>query len=302
MASRRGGAHDRWKHCPKASHQPAANQSATNGPTANPPLPDDITLRRLEVLALLGFTARGITYILIGLLALAIGSGKAAPEADRTGALQAVGAESYGRIVLWLLVVGFAAMALWRFAQATYGVHGRTAHRGADEAMAFGRGVLYSVFSIGTLKYVRHDQLPQSTNQQSRDFTAQAMQHSGGRLLVGAVGVAIILAGLYLLRTGVTRSFRMDLDLSGASPRTREIVERLGTVGSIARGAVFGAVGVFLVDAAVTYDASKAKGIDATLRSFAHTPLGPWLLIVVAAGLALFGVYSLFEARWHRGL
>ena len=46
--------------------------------------------------------------------------------------------------------------------------------------------------------------------------------------------------------------------------------------------------------------AEPAKGIDTTLRSFAHTPLGPLLLVIVAIGLTLFGMYSLAEARWHR--
>lgn len=252
------------------------------------------------MLARLGFTARGVVYILIGVLAIAIACGKAAPEADRTGALQAIADQPFGKLVLWLLVVGFAAMALWRFAQALYGVHGRTTHRGADEAMAFGRGVLYTVFFIGTLKFVMDHQLPASTNQQSHDFTVQAMTHSGGRILVGVVGAAVVLAGLYLIKTGLTRSFLRDLDLSGADKRTRETMETLGTVGNVARGLVFGMIGVFLVDAAVRYDASKAKGIDATLRSFAHTALGPWLLVAVAIGFVLFGGYSLFEARWHR--
>ena len=256
----------------------------------------------LEILARLGFTARGVIYILIGVLAIAIARGKEAPVADRTGALQAIAAQSYGRLVLWLLVIGFAAMALWRFAQALYGVHGRTAHRGAEEAMAFGRGVLYTVFFIGTLKFVLDRQLPASTDQQSHDFTVQAMAHSGGRLLVGVVGGVIVLAGLYLIKTGLTRSFFRDLNLSGAGRRTRESVEMLGVVGNVARGLVFGMIGVFLIDAAVRYDASKAKGIDATLRSFAHTPLGPWLLVAVAIGFVLFGVYSLCEARFHRSI
>jgi hypothetical protein len=77
-------------------------------------------------------------------------------------------------------------------------------------------------------------------------------------------------------------------------------VERLGALGNVARGLVFAGVGVFMIDAAATFDAAKVKGIDATLRSFAHTPVGPLLLVIVAIGLALFGVYSLAEARWHR--
>jgi hypothetical protein len=256
----------------------------------------------LDMLARLGFTARGITYILIGLLALALGLGKAAPEADRTGALQAIAAQPYGRLILWSLAIGLAAMALWRFAQSYYGVRARSAHRGGAEAMAFARGVLYTVFFAGTLSFVLHNRLPQSTDQQSRDFASQAMQRTGGRILVLVVGAVITLAGLYLIKTGLTKSFMKDLRMTGARRRTRETVERLGVAGNVARGLVFGAVGVFMLDAAASFNVSKAKGVDSTLRSFAHTPLGPWLLIAVAIGLALFGVYSLLESRWHRGV
>src|ERR1700756_4183160 len=49
-----------------------------------------VRARTCEPLAKAGFIARGVVYILIGVLALAIAAGKPAPEADRTGALQAV--------------------------------------------------------------------------------------------------------------------------------------------------------------------------------------------------------------------
>jgi preprotein translocase subunit SecG len=255
--------------------------------------------RDLEPLAKAGFIARGVVYVLIGLLALAIALGKSAPQADRTGALQAVAAHPFGTFVLWLLVIGFAAMALWRFAQAYYGVHRRGA-RGGEEALAAARGVLYTVFFIGTLRYVIGLPPPNSTNQQTRDFTTTAMAHGYGRALVLLVGVVIAVIGLVMIKIGAGKSFLKDLQLSQASRRTRRGITWLGTVGNIARGLVFAGIGVFMIDAAVTYDAAKAKGIDATLRTFAHTPVGPLLLAVVAVGLALFGVYSIAEARWHR--
>lgn len=149
---------------------------------------------------------------------------------------------------------------------------------------------------------MQRDQLPQSTNQQSQDFTAKAMAHGGGRALVVAAGLVIVGIGGYMLWQGVSKRFLRDLQLSGTSRRIREVVERLGTVGNVARGVVFAGIGVFMVVAAVRYDPQAAKGIDATLRSFAHAPLGPWLLGAVAVGLAVFGTYSLCEARWHRHL
>ena len=65
------------------------------------------------------------------------------------------------------------------------------------------------------------------------------------------------------------------------------------------RGLVFGIVGAFLIDAAVSFDPQKAQGLDGSLRETAATPLGPWLLFVVALGLVIFGSYSWCEARWR---
>jgi hypothetical protein len=62
---------------------------------------------------------------------------------------------------------------------------------------------------------------------------------------------------------------------------------------------VFGVADVFLVAAAVSFDPKKAQGLDGSLRKIATTPLGSWLLVAVALGLAIFVVYSCCEARWR---
>jgi Domain of Unknown Function (DUF1206) len=90
------------------------------------------------------------------------------------------------------------------------------------------------------------------------------------------------------------------LQLSQLSPRARKLVERLGMVGTAARGAVFALAGVLVIDAAVTYNPSKAGGIDKALLTLRDQPFGEFLLIIAALGLIIFGVYGLCEARWRR--
>jgi type IV secretory pathway VirB2 component (pilin) len=55
--------------------------------------------------------------------------------------------------------------------------------------------------------------------------------------------------------------------------------------------------GVFLVVAAAEAKPGQAKGIDSALRTLAHTPGGPWLLVLVAIGLVMFGLSSCSEVR-----
>src|SRR3569833_3861965 len=84
------------------------------------------------------------------------------------------------------------------------------------------------------------------------------------------------------------------------SPRVRKAGTTVGGIGKSTRSLVYAAAGAFIAYAAISFDPGKAKGVDGTLRQFAHTPAGPWLLALVALGLIPFGAYSFCEARWRR--
>jgi hypothetical protein len=84
------------------------------------------------------------------------------------------------------------------------------------------------------------------------------------------------------------------------SPRTRRVVEVLGMTGTIARGLVFALAGVLVIDAAVTHKAAESGGIDKALLTLRNQPFGEFLVLLAAAGLIIFGVYGLCEARWRK--
>ena len=73
-----------------------------------------------------------------------------------------------------------------------------------------------------------------------------------------------------------------------------------GMIGHVARAVVFGLVGVFLIRAAIDYKANEAIGLDGALAKVYDSAYGPWLLGAVAAGLVLFGIFSITEARYRR--
>jgi hypothetical protein len=255
----------------------------------------------VKIAARAGFVARGAIYLLIGIIALEIALGKGG-QADRGGALAQIAAKSYGTFVLWILVIGFAGLALWRFSEAAFGAVGPDGHEAGERLKSLARGLLYSSFFLTTLQLVTgtSSSATANGNSQSRTWTARLMTHSGGRLLVGLIGLVVLVIGALLAREGWKKEFLKRMSFGGTSFAVRSLVEKLGAVGGVARGAVFGVAGVFLIIAAVRFSPSKAEGIDGSLRAFAHTPLGPVLLILVALGLIAFGLFSWCEARWRR--
>jgi len=255
----------------------------------------------MEWAARAGFVARGAIYLLIGLIAVQIAVGRGG-QADRGGALAQIASKSYGTVVLWLLVIGFAGLALWRLSEAVFGANGPGGHETGERLKSLARAVMYGFFFISTLRLVTgaSSSATANGNSQSQSLTARVMTHTGGRLLIGAIGVGIVVVGVMLAKEGWTKEFLKVMNLAGAPSGTRSMVEKLGMGGGIARGAVIALAGVFLLLAAVRFTPSKAEGIDGTLRAFAHTPLGPALLILVALGLIAFGLFSWCEARWRQ--
>ncbi|MET7454661.1 DUF1206 domain-containing protein [Streptomyces sp. NPDC005574] len=249
-----------------------------------------------------GFTARGVIYLLVGVLALQIAFGEGKREADRSGALAEIADKPFGAVLLWALGIGLAGMALWRLSQVFFGADGPEGRKPQKRLLAGLRFVFYAFVAYSVLSFAASPSKGGggSSDEQSRDVTARAMEMPAGQWLVGAAGVGVVVAGIWIGVQAVRRKYQEKLKLAAMSSRTRRLVDVTGVGGGVARGAVFAAAGVFAVRAAIDYEPDKAKGMDDTLRSFADTPLGPWLLVCVAAGLVLFGLFSFAMARWRR--
>jgi len=251
----------------------------------------------INVLARIGFIARGIIYVIIGVIALMLALGAAKHTPDRAGAVEAIAGKPFGFLLLWILTIGFAALALWRLVQALTERLEPTLIR---RLKAFGSAVGYAIAAFTTFMFVQHGRVPTSSDTASRDITATVLSHDGGQFIVLFAGLLIAATGIYMVVQAFNLDFTEYLRMGWMNRRTREIVVLLGRVGYAARGIIVALIGVALVDAAAAYNAAKAEGVDGVLRRIADAPFGPVLLILVALGLIAFGLVSFFEAEWRR--
>ncbi|MEW9550750.1 DUF1206 domain-containing protein [Nonomuraea sp. NPDC050783] len=248
----------------------------------------------MDMATRVGLACRGVLYGLVGAVAVQVGLGERSKEADKAGAIETLAELPFGSVLLWIMTVGFVALALWQATEAAFG-GGEVIER--VEAAA--RVAVY-VLVIVTLVSVLTKGKASSDDEKSRDLTATLLDLPGGQVIVGAAGLGLVVLGAYWVRQGLTKGFWKELDRAGMPAPARAVMERLGVGGYVARGAVAALAGILVGRAAITFDPDKAGGIDTALREFAGTPAGPWLLVVVALGLLLFAAFCFGEARWRR--
>jgi hypothetical protein len=245
-----------------------------------------------------GLAARALLYLLVGWLVLLLALGRPTNETDQRGAMQEVASYPGGFVLLAAVALGLAGFALWQFSDAVFGGRSGDADWKTRVASA-GRGIVYAALAGSAISVLaRAGRGSEARRQQS--LTARVMQVPAGRWLVAAVGVAIVVVGLVLLYQGVTRRFRKDFDRATMPTWSHPVVWALGTVGSTARGLVFGLSGVLVVRAAWAYDPHDARGIDEALRQVGSTPGGRILVGAAGLGFIAFALYGFAEARWRR--
>jgi hypothetical protein len=255
----------------------------------------------LERLARAGLVARGLLYVVVGILAIQVAQGHDETRADKQGALQTVVHQPLGRLLVLLLALGFAGYAAWRLVDAAVGARDEDDPRKAAVKRAgyAARGALYAFFCASAVKlFIWSNRTAGS--QQEADWTGRVLNWPGGTWLVEAVGLVVIASGLYVGWRGLSGKFRKRLKAYEMGPAERRWVRGIGTVGMVARMAVWTMIGVFLVAAAHRHDPGEAVGIDGALKRLAEHSYGPLLLSIVACGLCAYGLYSFAEARYRR--
>ncbi|GID92784.1 DUF1206 domain-containing protein [Amorphoplanes digitatis] len=252
----------------------------------------------LELVARGGFVMYGVIHLLFAWLALQVAFGNSA-ESDQSGAIQHLAAQPFGKFLVVVSVIGMIGLAVWQAFEAAIGesgVRGRTAL--VERVVSGFRAVLYLYFAWIGVKVLQG--VNASTGDSQEKNASTMMDGSGGRLLIGIVGIAVAAIGIGLVVYGVTGKFEKHLNTHQMNATVRRTTRRLGVAGYSAKGVAYTIAGALIVAAAVTYDPEKARGLDAALKLLAGQPYGPWLLGLVALGIAAYGVYCFSQSRYRK--
>ena len=238
---------------------------------------------------------RGVLYLAVAALALGVAMhGDSSEPADSRGAIAAASHQPGGRLIVLALALGLLAYAGWRIAEAVV-ARGKPLSSLAN----VGRAILYfGLFSV-TLPFLTNSREHAEEGSKERDFTDIALDLPGGRWIVIAVGIGVIGSGLYQGWKGLAGTFQEKFERREMSARQMKMVRVLGLIGHAARMVMFGLIGWFLLRAGLAQNSQEAVGIDGALDRLRAHGWSVVFFVVMAAGLACFGLYSFAEARWR---
>jgi hypothetical protein len=257
-------------------------------------------------LARAGLVAKGISYGIVGVLAIEVALGTGGKATSRTGALQTLAQSTFGKVLLALLAFGFAAYAIWRFVQAFAEKEDEREDEAKGEAKKWGkragyigRGLIYASLTASAVTILLSSGGQQSQNAKAHSATASVLGWPGGPWIVGSAGLIIIGVGLWNAYRGVTRKFEDQWRTGEMNETARTWGSRAGLIGHLSRAVVFALIGIFVLKAAIEYDPKEAIGLDGALQKLADASYGPYLLGLTAVGLLAYGLYCLVDAGYR---
>lgn len=249
---------------------------------------------RFEFLAKFGYAARGVVFLMVAGLALFSGIAGGRPETK--SALSALLEQPFGRIWVGLIGFGLLGFVAWRLAQSITDAdgHGDDGKAIAIRASLFGSAVTYlglASFALGHAFTVSAD----GGGSGEKGMAGWVMSQPFGSYIAIAIGVGFIVGGIVTAIKGATRSFEKYIHV----PNRTRMLTYICMYGLISRGIVFAITGILFTYAGFSVDPDQAGGIAEALEWLRQLPFGAFLYLVMALGLAAFGIYNLIAARYR---
>jgi hypothetical protein len=253
----------------------------------------------VERLGRLGYAAKGIVYLLVGVLAAEAAVGAGGVTTGSRGAMRHVRSLPFGNVLLVAVAVGLAGYVLWRLVQAFRDTEGQgRSLRGMLLRTGYViSGAVYGVLAWTAVELVQGHRA-RGDEAVSREHAAWLLSFPHGAWLVCLAGAVVIGVAVGQLVIAARASFLAKLE--PLSPAARAWVTWLGRAGYVARGVVLFLVGGFLIDAGVHANPRDARGIGGVLRELSRQPEGRWVFGAVALGLVAYGLFMLVLARYRR--
>lgn len=256
----------------------------------------------IEQLTRLGYFAKGAVYIVVGILALQVALNTRGQTPGTEDALQTISAQPFGQVLLGLIIIGLLGYSIWLFMRSLMDIEDEgQGMKGVIRRIGFAAravGHLFLVFIA--LQLLMGPNNGGGEENAPASWTAWVMQESIGRWLVGLVGLGFIAVALTRFYLAYSTEFQKKLALNKMSDTERKWMIWTGRIGIASHGIILTMIGSFLLQAAIQYQPSEARGLSGAFQTLLEQRYGPWLLGLMALGFVAHGLYMIMRGRYRR--
>jgi hypothetical protein len=253
----------------------------------------------IEKLARFGMGAKGVVFIILGVLTAMAAFNEGGQKAGQSDALKFIYNQPFGQVLLALLTVGLIGYVVWRFVQAF-----RDPENEGDDKKGLAKRIGYGASGVlyGFLAYEAVKMLVNSGSSGggggSKTVVGMLLEQPFGQILVGVIAVALFAKGASEIYKAVTEKFMKEINAGQLERKIKDIIRNVGKVGLTARGIVVGIIGYLFLRAAIESNSSQAGGTESAFSFIQSSSYGSILLGIIAIGLACYGVYMIVKARY----
>lgn len=249
----------------------------------------------------LGYAARGLVYLAIGVIAV-LAAADLTPRPAGTGdVLELWATWPLGLFLITALAACLIAFSGWRVLQAVFDAdhHGSTPRAWAIRAGQAVSGLVYGALAVSALELLDglEDIGEADETDSARTAAAEILAWPHGDWVVIAGGVVLLAVGLGNLAQGLLQDFGKRLHCGADVCRW---VVPLGRAGYIGRGLATLPLGLFLLRAGWEVRSSDVRTWADALHAVEAQPFGSAMLGALGLGLTAFGLFGVVEAVFRR--
>ncbi|KAA2217008.1 DUF1206 domain-containing protein [Maribacter flavus] len=245
-----------------------------------------------------GFVAKGVVYLITGVLAFLAAFNLGGQKAGKLEVIEFLEKQPFGKFILVALGLGLCCYALWRFIQSIQDPEniGDDGKGTIKRISFFISGLIY--MGLGFLSLI--NAFSQTGNNGGSKSSLKPPEYQQSFFIV--VGFCLAGKSVYQFVKAYKGTFISKFNLKAMSETTKiKFIKNMGYAGLSARGILVGIIAYFFITAGLSVGntSGEMKGTESAFSFLQQNSSGPWLMGIVAAGLACYGVYMFTMARYR---
>ena len=251
----------------------------------------------VEVLARIGLGAKGILYILLGILAFMAAfeiNGKSNEEADRNGVLLFLRDSEGGTILLAVLMAGLLCYSTWRTLEG-FSIKPYPKKLWGKKLRYWAGALTYLTVAFAAYKVLNYEQ-----GDDGQHWSQKIFYQDYGSILLLIIALIIAGNGIYQIWYGLSSKFKDHVSGADLGNSNAGFLLKSGKIGYTARGIVWLVIAYILIRAVLHANASEAGDTSKSFSFVETSTYGSYLLGGLGLGLVAYGVFCLLRAGFEK--